>query len=167
MIEIRSLFCLKRNLSLNFLFCQIPSISPEELVFLRLSLLRTVLTSLPHSHFLSSFLCRIKQRANSFAAPVNINLQDLTHLLFTVLMLNRFSCSFFGSSLLFLWPLVRPWEYRDLNAEPMEFLGTPPHERSRVAPSLLVICSNATTFLCLLYQTFLFKLNRFDISMFI
>jgi len=67
---------------LSFLSCQIPSVSLEELALPRL--IHCKLSRLRchgHNLLLSSYLCRIKCKENSFSSACGHPLQDLTHLL--------------------------------------------------------------------------------------
>jgi len=71
----------RRKFFRNYYFCQIPSVSSEELTLPRLAyceLSRHHCYS--HIFLLSSYLCRIKQKENSSYSTCGNHLQDLTRL---------------------------------------------------------------------------------------
>jgi len=119
----------RQNLSHNSLFCQISSVTSEELAlprFVRCELSR--LRCHAHSLFLSSYLSRIKRKENSCSACGH-PLQDLTHLLLDCPTSEPLRGAIFGTTSIFdlwsrLWSVARLLGLRGVSPRPHPWKGS-------------------------------------------
>ena len=113
----------RRSIKNDYLHCQIPSISPEELVLPRS--VRCALSRLRchgHSLLLSSYLFRIGRAETPSCSACGHSPQDLPHLLLDCPESERLRRAIFGTSLSFLDMWSRPWGVARL----LSLRGVPP-----------------------------------------